>query len=90
MVTKESLAQAVAARLKCSAEETKLAVNAVLEALRQGIITDGKVELRGLFTAKVVKTRPHRGRNPKTGERVEVPAGKAVKFRLSPQLRKAL
>lgn len=47
-------------------------VDAILEEIVQALEEGGRVELRG-FGAFTVKNRPARvGRNPRTGERVEV------------------
>lgn len=90
MVTKDSLAMAVARQSGCRMTEAKHRVEAVLIAIRQGLIADGSLELRGLFTARVATVRPHRGRNPKTGARVDIPATKTVKIKISTLLKKAL
>lgn len=90
MVTKDSLAVAVARQSGCPMKVAKSNVEAVLRAIRQGIITEGSLELRGLFTAKVATVGPYQGRNPRTGVSVEVPARKTVKFKISTLLKKAL
>jgi integration host factor subunit beta len=71
---------------KLAAENTHLThseverlVNVVLDRMTGALSDGGRVELRG-FGAFSVRSRPARaGRNPRTGEAVQVPA-KAVPF----------
>ena len=48
------------------------------------------VDLFGPGTLKVVKRAARRGRNPQTGETLEIPAGWRVKFTVSKALKDAL
>ena len=69
-----------------AAEVVDLLLNSVIEALR----SDDKVEIRGFgsFRTRVRKSR--RGRNPKTGEPVNVPAQRIAYFKPGKHLRAGL
>lgn len=55
----------------------------VIETIREAIKEDGKVQISGLGTFKLV-TRPARtARNPRTGETISVPEKEVVKFTAS-------
>jgi len=58
-----------------------LAVDSVFEAMKTALKKDDRIELRGfgVFTIKPRKTGI--GRNPRTGEEVSIPPGKAVRFK---------
>lgn len=62
-------------------------VVAVAEALRSG---GGPVRVHGLGIFEVVQRAAKVGRNPRTGERVDIPAGKAVRFRAARGLRNSV
>jgi nucleoid DNA-binding protein len=85
-VTKTQLIDAVSA----SAGHTKKDTETVIEALKtevSGARAKGeKVDLRGFgnFVAREKKAR--QGRNPKTGETIEIAARKAVAFKPSKEL----
>jgi integration host factor subunit beta len=65
-------------------------VTTVLEEISKAMAAGHRVELRG-FGAFSVKTRPARtGRNPRTGEAVQVDAKKAPFFRTGKELRERL
>lgn len=68
-------------------DEAERAVNAVLETITAALERGDRVELRG-FGAFSVRHRDARtGRNPRTGEKVEVPAKAAPFFRAGKELR---
>ncbi len=57
--------------------------DAVIGALRSG----DKIEIRGFGSFRIRQRNPRIGRNPKTGEKVEVPAKKVPYFKPSKELR---
>ncbi len=61
--------------------KAELAVDSVFEAMKAALKRDDRIELRGfgVFTIKPRKTGI--GRNPRTGEEVSIPPGKAVRFK---------
>lgn len=70
--------------------DVELAVSAVLEQISSALARGDRVEVRG-FGAFSVRHRPARvGRNPATGERVEVAAKTVPHFRTGKQLRQRL
>lgn len=54
--------------------------------IQAGLAHDGIVRLDGVGTFKVVQKPARIGRNPRTGEAVEVPAKAVVKFKPSSKL----
>lgn len=58
--------------------------DAIGRALKRGDV----VSIRGFGTFKVVKREARRGRNPRTGEVIEIPAHEVVKFTPSKSLGK--
>jgi DNA-binding protein HU-beta len=58
-----------------------MAVDSVFDAMKGALQKNDRIELRGfgVFTIKPRKTGI--GRNPRTGEEVSIPPGKAVRFK---------
>ncbi len=54
--------------------------------LKEALEGGEEIELRGLFSLRIREYGPRPGRNPKTGEEVEIPARKRILFRLSKSL----
>ena len=70
--------------------EVERVVNVVLGRMTESLSDGGRVELRG-FGAFSVRSRPARvGRNPRTGETVEVPAKAVPFFKSGKELRERL
>lgn len=72
-----------------SKAQAKRILDALLEKLSVAI-TEGDVALSGIGTFYVVDREARQGRNPQTGEPLEIPARKVAKFRASPKLKAAV
>ncbi len=66
------------------------AVDAVLDGIAGGIRRDGKVQLIGFGTFEVKHRAARMGRNPKTGEPMQIAASKSVGFKASSTLKGSL
>ena len=90
-VTKADLVKTIAAEFGYSKTEARASVDAFFEALTEAIIEGNRIEARGFgaFTVKHSKAKAG-ARNPKTGERVYVPARRKVAFKPGRILREAL
>ena len=61
-------------------------IDAIVKELKKG----GKFTLPSFGTFTVRKTKARKGLNPRTGEAIKVKAGKTVRFKASPTLKKAV
>jgi nucleoid DNA-binding protein len=85
-VTKNQLIDAVANTSGHTKKDLEGVIDAVLEHISEALGKGEKVDLRGFgsFVSKEKKAR--QGRNPKTGETIEIAARKAVGFKPSKEL----
>ena len=71
-----------------------VAANEAAGDLMDAIVTEMKKNkgftLPGFGTFKVAKTKARKGVNPRTGEAIKVKAGKTVRFKASPTLKKSV
>lgn len=58
----------------------------IVAALHRG----EKVELRGFGSFRLRRRAPHRGRNPKTGDRVDVPSKHVAYFKAGKELKQLI
>ena len=88
-MTKAELVEQVAGAVGPSVtrRECGLMVDAFLDAVKEALAQGDGIELRGFGTFKVRHRKAHTGRNPRTGEAVEVPARDVPVFRPSRHLR---
>lgn len=65
-------------------------VDAVFAAIARGLREEGKYThpTFGSFTVHITQARP--GRNPRTGEAIEIPRAETVRFKPAPELRAAI
>jgi len=62
-------------------------LDSVLEGIRKGLREEGSVTLTGFGTFEVKDRKPRVGRNPHTGEPIQIDAGKRVGFRVGKNLK---
>jgi integration host factor subunit beta len=65
-------------------------VEQFFDALVAGLASDGKLEIRGLGSFLVKEYAGYKGRNPKTGEVIDVKPKRGVLFREAKQMRERL
>ena len=83
---KLDIVNAVVSRTGVTRTKAEQAVETVFEALKSALGRGERIELRrfGVFNVKPRKTGI--GRNPRTGEEVSIPPGKAVRFKPGKEL----
>ena len=70
--------------------EAERIVDAILETIAAALARGDRIELRG-FGSFIVKERgPRVGRNPRTGEAVQVPAKRRPNFKIGKELRRRI
>ena len=62
----------------------------LMDAIVKELKKSGKFTLPSFGTFTVRKTKARKGLNPRTGESIKVKAGKTVRFKASPTLKKAV
>lgn len=83
-MTKADLARAVYDRHGgISLEESLKVVDWIFSIIKTQILTGERVHVVGFGTLEIVDRKARRGRNPATGETIELPAKRALVFRPS-------
>jgi integration host factor subunit beta len=84
---KSELIEKLALRQGLPQRDAALSVDLILEAIADGLSRGERTEIRG-FGAFDVHWRPEKiGRNPKTGESVQVPSKRTLRFKAGKELR---
>lgn len=86
-MTRKDLAGKIAEGTGMKQNEVKTIIDRVLEEISQSLVRGEKVELRDFGVFKVKQRKARLGRNPKTGEEVQVPARKVVHFKVGKELK---
>ena len=81
-VTKSELVELLAAQqLHLASRDVEFCVNSILTHMSQSLAMGDRVEIRGFGSIGLRYREPRRGRNPKSGERVNVPGKYAPHFK---------
>jgi nucleoid DNA-binding protein len=65
-------------------------VETAFDLMTQGIAKDGKFTYPGFGALLLRKRKERKGRNPKTGSSLIIPANRTVAFRAAPKLKESL
>lgn len=80
-MNKTELIAAVAEKTNASKKDAEKAVAAVLDAVTGALVAGDKVQLVGFGTFEVRSREARTGKNPRTGEAVQIPASKVPAFK---------
>ena len=86
-MTKAELTEKVADRLHLTRRQTEAIVGIFLGCIAEALREGDKVELRGFGSFRARRRNARQGRNPKTGDAVQVPAKKVPFFKAGKDLR---
>jgi len=88
-MTKAALVELVATRVHLTKKDTEFVVDSILDSISKALASkgDGKVELRGFGSFRIRKRRARQGRNPQSGEPVQVPPKRVPFFKPGKELK---
>lgn len=90
MIRSELLAELAKDNPDLRAEEVEQVVDIFFDEISQRLAEGGRVELRGFGAFSTRERDARKGRNPRTGEQVEVPAKRVPYFRPGKEMRRVL
>jgi DNA-binding protein HU-beta len=89
-VNKNDLVASVASDSGLSKADAAKAVDSVFNSISKALSRGTDVRLVGFGTFSVAKRRASEGRNPRTGEKIKIPASKQPKFKAGKALKDAV
>jgi len=89
-MTKSDLVESVARVCEISKKDAEITVNTFLESIIEALNRDEGVELRGFGSFRIRQRGPRLGRNPRTGDSVEVESKKVPYFKVGKQLKELI
>ena len=90
MITKSELIAKVAEKQEVTQAEAGRFVSATLDTITDELVKGGEVRLLGFLTMKTVEKKARTGRNPKTGEKLTIPAKKVISVKVGKALKEAV
>ena len=89
-MTKAELVEEVARVSELTKKHSEIIVNTVFDSIVDALRKDEKIELRGFGSFRIRQRRSRQGRNPKTGDKVDVPAKRIPYFKPGKELKELI
>lgn len=90
ILNKDALITAIAAETGLTKADAGRALDATLNTVKKGLVEGKDVRLHGIGSLRTKLAAARTGCNPKTGEKIQIPARREVKFSVSEDLKKAV
>lgn len=90
-MTRSDLVEALASRFgQLAQRDAEFAVKTILDAVSDALVRGHRVEIRGFGSFSINRRPPRVGRNPRSGERVDIPEKRVPHFKPGKALREAV
>ena len=89
-LTKAALVEEVAHAADLTKKRAEIIVDTLFGSIAEALHQGEKVELRGFGSFRLRRRGPHRGRNPRTGARVDVPSKRVAYFKPGKELKELI
>jgi DNA-binding protein HU-beta len=89
-MTKAELIEALSNKLPLNKADAERAINIMLDDITAALKQGERVNISGFGTFSVSSRQARTGRNPKTGEAIEISASRSAKFKPGKQLKDSL
>jgi integration host factor subunit beta len=86
-MTKADLIEEVSRVVEMTRKDSEVIVESIFDSIVRSLRSGDKIEIRGFGSFRTRERQARIGRNPKTGERVEVPAKRIPFFKPSKELK---
>jgi DNA-binding protein HU-beta len=89
-MTKSELIAGMAEKCNLSKADSERAINALVDFAKDTLKKEGRFALAGLGSFVVTTRKARKGRNPQTGEVIDIKASKSVRFKPGKALKDSL
>ena len=89
-MTKEDIVEAIVKKTGISKKDAAESLSTILEEITKTLSKGGDITFTGFGSFKVGKRAAREGRNPKTGEKIKIPAMNVVTFKAGSDFKKAV
>ncbi|MEH7457480.1 HU family DNA-binding protein [Bacillus sp. JJ1127] len=89
-MNKTELTKVVAEKAELSQKDAAAATQAVLDSITNALVAGEKVQIIGFGTFEVRERAARMGRNPQTGEEMQIAASKVPAFKAGKELKEAV
>ncbi len=86
-MNKSGLIEAISQETKLPQREACAVINTILDLMTESLVKGDSIELRGFGSFVVKEYKAYKGRNPKTGQKIEVSPKKLPFFKVGKELK---
>ncbi len=86
-MNKSELIEKLAIKSNISILQAEEIINLIFRKMRDTLVNDGRIEIRGFGSFVVKKYQSYKGRNPKTGDEIPVPDKRLPAFKVGKELK---
>jgi DNA-binding protein HU-beta len=86
-MNKKELVKAISEKLEITQKAAGEQLEVMLEVITEELVNGGEVKISGFGTFSVAERAAREGRNPQTGETIQIAASKAPKFKAAKALK---
>ena len=83
LMGKEALVSAIADKTSITKKDVKAVVDALMKTVKESVKADAEIRLIGFGTFKKAHRDARKGRNPQTGEEIQIAASDSLAFKSS-------
>ena len=89
-MTRTELVANVAEKAGITKKSADLVLNSLFETIKQALVEGDKVQIIGFGTFEIRNRAARKGRNPQSGEEIDIPASKLPSFKAGKALKEAV
>ncbi len=89
-MNKANLVDRVSSEAHAKKSQVVRTIKSLVKVIREAIKSGDKISLAGLGTFRAKSRKARKGRNPKTGDTIQIPEGRKISFKPSLSLRKLI
>jgi len=89
-MTKTDLVEKIFEKIGLSKKESQEIIEILFDTMKQTFIEGESIKISGFGTFNIRQKMSRRGRNPKTGEELEITPRRVITFRVSKQLKSVM
>ena len=90
-MTRSDLVEELASRFsQLTHRDAEFAVKAILDAMSEALVRGHRIEIRGFGSFSISRRSPRLGRNPRSGESVQIPEKRVPHFKPGKAMREAV
>lgn len=86
-MTKSEFIELIAEKIDIPKSQSHKVVNAIFDAMKEALLNQERIELRGFGSFSIREYDSRLGRNPRTGDAVHISSKKSIHFKVGKELR---